>query len=95
MTRTSVRKELKINLNERPLLVDYSFMVILLIRACQLYFTALELIITGKFWKISNKIIIQDIFNLKAPKETLKNTLNAQELNHKHSIKPRCPQRRN
>ena len=95
MTRTSVRKELKINLNERPLLVDYSFMVILLIRACQLYFTALELIITGKFWKISNKIIIQDIFNLKAPKETLKNTLNAQELNHKHSIKLRCPQRRN
>ena len=44
----------------RPLLVDCSFMVIRCIRTWELYFTALELIITSKFWK-KNKKIIKDI----------------------------------
>ena len=64
-------KELKINVKERPLLVNCSFMVIRRIRACQLHFTLFELIITLKFWKMDNEKIIKYIFNLKTPKPSL------------------------
>ena len=39
----------------RPLLVDYSFMVICCIWAWQSFFTAFELIITSKFWEMNKK----------------------------------------
>ena len=56
--------------NVRSLLVVYSFMVIRRTRAWQLYFTAFELIITLKFWKMNKKI--RDIFILKLPNSLLK-----------------------
>ena len=59
--------------NVRSLLVVCSFMVIRRTRAWQLYFTAFELIITLKFWKM-NKKIIRDIFILKLPNSLLKMT---------------------
>ena len=77
----------------RPLLVDCSFMVIRCIRVWQLYFTTCELLVTSQFLKMNkNK---KNIFNLKTPKQSLKDTWNMWELNNKHSGKPRCPQRRN
>ena len=42
-----------------------------------------------------NKKQQKNIFNLKTPKQSLKDTRNMRELNNKHNVKPQCPQQRN
>ena len=50
---------------------------------------------TDYYFKILENELKKDIFNLKTPKQSLKDTWNTWELNNKHSVKPWCSPQKN